>query len=99
LFPDFSETAEEQNHAKRNKSCGTIERRKRPKISKEQKYAEGNKSCGTKEQKKRPKIRKETKQAHGNKSAEQWNKRAKETLGSSYKIGPHRKLTKILTSL
>jgi hypothetical protein len=41
LFPDFSETAEKQNHAKRNKSCGTIERQKRPKISKEQNYAEG----------------------------------------------------------
>jgi hypothetical protein len=61
LFLDFSETAEEQNHTKRNKSCGTIERWKQPKISKEQNYAEGNKSCGTKQQRKRPKISKGTK--------------------------------------
>jgi hypothetical protein len=37
--------------------------------------------------------------AHGNKTAEQRNKQTKKTLGSSYKIVPHRKLTKILTSL
>jgi hypothetical protein len=91
--------AEEQNHAKRNKSCGTIKLQKMPKISKEQNYAEGNKSCGTKEQRKRPKISKGTKHAHGNKYAEQRNKRMKETLGFFYKIVPHQKLTKILTSL
>jgi hypothetical protein len=61
LFPDFNKTAEEQNHAKRNKSCGTIERRKRSIISKKQNYTERNKSCGTKEQRKRTKISKGTK--------------------------------------
>jgi hypothetical protein len=37
--------------------------------------------------------------AYGNKSAEQRNERTKETLGSSYKIVPHRELTIFLTSL
>jgi hypothetical protein len=36
---------------------------------------------------------------HGNKSAKQRNKQTKQTLDSSYKIVPHRKLTKILTIL
>jgi hypothetical protein len=52
---------EEQNHAKKKKSCRTIERQKQLKISKEENYAEGNKSCGTKEQRERLKINKGTK--------------------------------------
>jgi hypothetical protein len=47
----------------------------------------------------RRKSVREQNHAYGNKSVEQRNKRTKEMLGSSYKIVPHRKLTKILTSL
>jgi hypothetical protein len=47
----------------------------------------------------RRKSVREQNHAHWNKSLEQRNKETKETLGSSCKIVPHLKLTKILTSL